>query len=78
MKLTHREKHNWGFEHNGKEYIISKEPLVRNGGNGKWYVVWVDPKYGRCIDLSVPEGHFDTMKQAKDALIEHINEPSHS
>ena len=74
MKFIRRQAGNWTYEHQHRSYTFSKEDLVRDGGSGKWYVVFDDPKEGACIDDRVPEGVYDTLREAKAALLAHCPE----
>ena len=74
MKRVLVKKHNHHYEHDGKEYIISKEIPRSEGGTGLWYCIIIDTRkgYGACIDERVPDGFYPRLKDAKQALIEHV------
>lgn len=56
------EEHRFGF---------CRETLARDGGNppGQWFVMRLDPKQGNCVDRTVPDGYFETMREARAALL---------
>lgn len=57
----------------GIHYRADREALVRDGGDGAgwWYAVRVDPKMGRVIDRTVPDGHFRSMRECHAAIATH-------
>lgn len=72
MKFISKRAGSHVYEIAGDRYEFAREPLVRDGGSGLWYVAFLDPHHGACLDGRVPEGQYRTLRDAKFALSRHL------
>ena len=68
MKLISKRAGSYIYEIAGNQYEITRESPARDGGTGLWYVAFLDPNDGPCLDERVPEAQYRTLREAKHTL----------
>ena len=56
----------------GQIYVISRDPLVRDGGSGRWYVVGIVDGQRTIGDDLVPTEHYRTKREALASLLDFL------